>query len=180
MCPLGTGGAWLVHSLASARAYVASHATCCVCDFCLWPVGMFGGNASLCHTWDMVLACVGVFIRAPQVSFCVSEAQPLSRQCRHLCSTRCCASAFPGNSESRTFPFGRRCARIQDCQSAAASQRRQPEFQSAHRGPHSWLGAFLGICCLFDLSVGSARESCGVPCHAMPSGLLPCHPKDGG
>lgn len=32
---LGTGRAWLVHSLASARAYMASGATCCACDFCL-------------------------------------------------------------------------------------------------------------------------------------------------
>lgn len=118
----------------------------------------------LCHTWDMVLACTGVFSRAPQVSFCVSEAQPLSQDCRHLRSARCCACAFPGNSVSRTFPFGRRCTRIQDCQSTGASRRHQPEFQSAHRDLHSWLGACLGICFLRDPSV---TESSDVPFRAI-------------
>lgn len=130
------------------------------CD--LWVC--FEENVHLCHTWDMVLACTGVFSRAPQVSFCVSEAQPLSQDCRHLRSARCCACAFPGNSVSRTFPFGRRCTRIQDCQSTGASRRHQPEFQSAHRDLHSWLGACLGICFLRDPSV---TESSDVPFRAI-------------
>lgn len=52
---------------------LAVHVTS-ACD--LWAC--FEESVHLCHTWDMVLACTGGFTRAPQVSFCVSEAQPLS------------------------------------------------------------------------------------------------------
>lgn len=128
-CAFGTGGALACaqpcfsKSLAWPLVPPALRVTS-ACD----PWACFEANVGLCHTWDTVLACVGVFIRTPRVSFCAREAQPLSQQHRHLCTKMLCL-CFPWEQRVQNISIWQEVHRIQECQSTATSRRRQPEFE---------------------------------------------------
>lgn len=131
------------------------------CD--LWAC--FEESVHLCHTWDMVLACTGVFTRAPQVSFCVSEAQPLSWQssiAEDTVPVLSLGTACPEHFRLAGGTQGYRTARAQPLPDGISLN------FSEHTEVciHGWEPVLECAACMTP-SVGSVTESRGVLCHAI-------------